>query len=569
MKLPTYIALLFFLAGSLIFTTGSGKTSSSSDQTVTYNIIGLPQNILENVQSRLKASDAKSTDQIEKEIILAIQPYGYFHSEIFQKTVQQGGDEFFQYDVRLGPALHIIQTEIKIIGPGENNKKIQQALKNTPLLKKGAIFTTMDYNKTHALMFSLARSNGYINAEMIRHEVYVNLEKNEATVFLTLNTGLLFYFGPITFSSSPYNISFLERFVPFRERQVYSPDAVKNLQENLLNSKYFSSASASPQLDKTASTDEIPVLIDTQAVKSQQYNFGVGYGTNTGARTSIGMDFYRMTDTGHHLSTLLNLSTVTNSIMAKYYIPGEQPYINQYVIGGYYGEFKPQTDDVAFTEKYFAGYETKLNKLWSSSSNINYLHERFSIDDSPYHTTDLIYPSFNLSRLSSNNAFNPEEGSRITLDASTSVPGTEEEFLQSELSGKWIYPPTKNNFVILRGNLGTTYADDYSDKFPLSMRFFAGGYNSVRGYAYESLGPGKYLKVGSAEIQQRIYGQFFTGIFLDEGNASDSLTQPLERGVGIDFIYRTSVGPLSIYIAQASTEPDKPLSIEFNFGANL
>ena len=224
---------------------------------------------------------------------------------------------------------------------------------------------------------------------------------------------------------------------------------------------------------------------------------------------------------------------------------------------------------MAFTEKYFSGYETKLNKLWSSSSNINYLHERFSIDDSSYHTTDLIYPSFNLSRLSSNNAFNPEEGSRITLDASTSVPGTEEEFLQSELSGKWIYPPTKNNFVILRGNLGTTYADDYSDKFPLSMRFFAGGYNSVRGYAYESLGPGKYLKVGSAEIQQRIYGQFFTGIFLDEGNASDSLTQPLERGVGIDFIYRTSVGPLSIYIAQASTEPDKPLSIEFNFGANL
>ncbi len=569
MKPSSYVTLFFILLGSVSFTPSSGKNSSSPTQAVTYDISGLPQNILENVQSRLKASGAKSPDKTEKEIILAIQPYGYFHSEISQKIIHQGGAELNSYDVRLGPPLYIVQTEIKIIGAGENNKKIQQALKSTPLLKIGDIFTTNDYNKIQVFMFNLARNNGYANAEMTRHEVYVNLEKNEATIFLTLNTGPLFYFGPIAFSPSPYNTSFLKHFVPFQERQVYSPNAIKNLQENLLSSKYFSSASVTPQLNKAPSTDEIPILIDTQAVKSQQYNFGVGYGTNTGARTSIGIDFYRMTDTGQHLSTLLNLSTVTNSIMAKYYIPGEQPYINQYVIGGYYGEFKPQTDDVAFTEKYFSGYETKLNTLWSSSSNINYLHERFSIDDSRYHTTDLIYPSVNLTRLSSNNAFNPEEGTRITLNASTSVPGTEEEFLQSEFSGKWIYPPTKNNFVILRGNLGTTYADDYSDKFPLSMRFFAGGYNSVRGYSYESLGPGKYLKVGSVEVQQRIYEQFFTGIFLDEGNASDNLTQPLERGVGIDFIYRTSVGPLSIYIAQASTEPDKPLSIEFNFGANL
>ena len=568
MKISTYITLFFLLIGGLIIvTTSSGKTSEAS-QEVTYQVTGLPKVILENVESRLKASGAQSPENADKEIILAIQPYGYFHAKISHKTTQQNGVRTLSYHVELGLPIYITKTEIKIIGPGENNRNIQKTLKKTHLLKIGNIFTTPAYEKMQVVMFSLAHNSGYAKAEMIRHEVYVNLEKNQATVFLTLNTGPLYYYGPVNFSPSPYNISFLKRFVPFEEGQIYSPTAIQNLQENFLNSKYFSSATVNPKIDQADSEHAVPIAIDTKPVKSQQYNFGVGYGTNTGARTSIGVDLYRVTDTGQHFSALLNLSEINTSVTTKYYIPGPQPYMNQYVIGAYLGEFRPKAGD-AYTRQIFTGYETKLNSLWSISSNLNYMHERFSIDDDPYHTTDLTYPSFNLSRLSSDNVINPEKGSRVTLDVSTSVPGTEEEFLQSELSGKWIYPPTKNNFIILRGDVGTTYASDYNNNFPLSMRYFAGGYNSVRGYSYESLGPGKYLKVGSAEIQQRIYDKFYTGVFIDEGTASNNISEPLERGIGIDFIYRTSVGPISVDIAQASTSPGKPLSIEFNFGANL
>lgn len=551
--------------GSLFLAISPAETAPIIPQENTYQITGLPPNILENVQNRLKASGTGLTEKTEKEMILAIQPYGYFHAKI---NIIPNTNSNKHYHVDLGPPMRIQNTEIKIIGAGEGNINIQDALKKNTLLKIGKIFKTPAYNKMQVLMFTLAHNNGYVKAEMIRHEVYVNLEKNQATVYLTLNTGPLFYFGTTTFSPSPYNTEFLNRFVPFKDGQIYSPTTVQKLQESFLNSKYFSSASVTPKIDQANTNDMIPVMIDTEAVKSQQYNFGVGYGTNTGARTSIGVDLYRVTDTGQHFSTLMNFSEINTNITTKYYIPGQRPDINQYVLGTYLGEFRPETGR-AYTKQVFTGYETKFNDLWSSSSYLNFMHERFMLDDDPYRTTDLVYPSFNISRLSSDNAINPEKGSRVTLDTSVGVPGSEEEFLQSELSAKWIYPPTKNSFLILRGNLGTTYANDYLEKFPLSMRFFAGGYNSVRGYSYQSLGPGKYLKVGSAEIQQRIYDQFYTGVFIDEGNASNSVTQPLERGIGLDFIYRTSVGPLSIDIAQASTTPGKPLSVEFNFGANL
>lgn len=562
MKLSSSLTLILSIC-CLLFTTISAKATPEDTQENSYQISGLPPNIQENVENRLKAAGPLPVERTEKEIILAIQPYGYFYPKIMLNMNKK-----HHYHVDLGPPMIIARTEIKIIGPGEKNHTIQEALKKRTVLKIGKIFKTPDYNKMQVLMFNLAHNHGYIKAEMVRHEVYINLEKNEASVYLTLNTGPLFYFGPTTFSPSPYNTNFLNRFLPFKQDEVYSPVAIQKLQESFLNSKYFSSASVNPNIDQAEDDDKVPVTIETEAVKSQQYAFGVGYGTNTGARTSIGVDLYRVTDTGQHFSTLMNLSETNTSMTTKYYIPGERPDINQYVIGTYLGEFRPDAGR-AYTKQIFTGYETKLNDLWSSSSNLNFMHERFLLDNSSYHTTDLLYPSFNISRLSSDNPINPEKGSRITLDTSIGIPGSEEEFLQSQLSTKWIYPPTKNSFLILRGNLGATYASDYNEQFPLSMRFFAGGYNSVRGYSYQSLGPGKYLKVGSAEIQQRVYDQFYAGIFVDEGNASNTVTQPMERGIGLDFIYRTSVGPLSIDVAQANTSPGKPLSVEFNFGANL
>lgn len=561
-KLNYILLMLVFILGSNI--AHATSTSENSD----YKITGLPEVMLKNTEERLKISEAQSSDKIEKEIILAIQPYGYFHAKITPIVTQKKQETITTYHVNLGPPVRVIKREINIIGEGEKDASIINKTQSAKILNVGNVFATPNYNNLQSFLFKILYNNGYIQATMTRHEVYVNLEKNEASIYITFETGKKFYYGPISFSPSPYNTDFLKRFVPFQQGQTYSSASVGQLQEKLSGSKYFSSSTVTPQTDKIIQNNQVPILIDTTAVKSQQYNFGVGYGTNTGARTSIGMDLYRITDTGQHLSALLNLSTVTTSVTTKYYIPGERPTIDQYVEGFYLGRFTPKAG-TAYTRQFSSGYETKLNSLWSSSINLNYLHERFSIDNDPYTTTDLIYSSYNLSRLSSNNPINPTNGTRVTLDVAGSPADIDDEFLKSELTAKWIYPATRNNFIILRGDIGTIYADNYSEQFPLSMRFFAGGYNSVRGYSYQSLGPGKYLKVGSAEIQQRVYDQFYVGLFVDEGNASDCVTQPMERGIGLDFVYRTSVGPISIDVAQANTEPGKPLSFEFNFGANL
>jgi len=95
----------------------------------------------------------------------------------------------------------------------------------------------------------------------------------------------------------------------------------------------------------------------------------------------------------------------------------------------------------------------------------------------------------------------------------------------------------------------------------LADRFFAGGDRSVRGYAYQSLGPtndlgevigGKHLLVGSAELEKRFLKNWGAAVFYDIGNAFNNLgNYDLAQGAGIGLRYFTPVGPARLDVARA------------------
>lgn len=567
------------------------KTSPATQQEITYHLIGLNQEQLKNTQERLRImrkhfpneldpSDINDVvTQADKEIALALQPYGYFHpkithsikSQTSKSLLSKQAHQFWQlnYNIEVGPPVLINKVNIEITGDGKNNAALNTVINQHPL-KVNTNFTSKNYNATQSLLFTTAHSAGYLEASMTRHEIQINLEKNQANIFFTLDTGPRFHYGPVSFSKTPYSTDFLRKFIHFKQGETYSPSALQDLQTDLSSTKYFSSVAVLPNIKKAkkSDNDQVPIEIKTQAVKSQQYKLGVGYGTNTGPRTSIGVDLFRVTDTGQHLSAMLNISEVSTGISSKYYIPASNPAINQYTIGANLGQFKPDAGD-AFYRKLSVGYETILGGIWHSSSDLNFLHERFSINDDPYNTADLLYPSFHLTRIKADNPINPSNGTRLTLDTAFSSPGSTTDFAKAEVGGKLIYPTSQYNFLILRGEFGALTANDYDNKFPLTLRYFAGGINSIRGYTYQSIGPGRFKKIISTEFDQKIIGDFYTGVFIDAGTASDDINEPLQRGIGVAFIYRTSVGPINFNIAQANTDPDKPLRIEFSFGANL
>jgi translocation and assembly module TamA len=112
--------------------------------------------------------------------------------------------------------------------------------------------------------------------------------------------------------------------------------------------------------------------------------------------------------------------------------------------------------------------------------------------------------------------------------------------------------------LISAGAMGGATLDD----IPANWRFYAGGGGSVRGYAYNSLGPigpfgavigGRSLIQASAELRVKVTDTIGVVPFFDAGNAYASsfpnFSAPLYKAVGIGLRYYTAIGPIRADVA--------------------
>jgi translocation and assembly module TamA len=96
------------------------------------------------------------------------------------------------------------------------------------------------------------------------------------------------------------------------------------------------------------------------------------------------------------------------------------------------------------------------------------------------------------------------------------------------------------------------------DGIPSTLLFRTGGDNTVRGYAFDSLGvqdgdavvPGRYYAVANVDAIRWIGESWGVAAFVDAGNAIDSLTAVhLALGYGLGARVRTPLGPFRLDVA--------------------
>jgi translocation and assembly module TamA len=139
-------------------------------------------------------------------------------------------------------------------------------------------------------------------------------------------------------------------------------------------------------------------------------------------------------------------------------------------------------------------------------------------------------------------------------------------FLQLYGNTKWVFGLWSGGRLLTRAEAGVTLIDEL-DTLPASVRFFAGGDVSVRGYAYNSLGPtdllgavvgGSNLLVGSIELDQKISTNWSIAAFVDSGNAYDDLGDfDPATGIGVGLRWYSPLGPIRIDVA-VPLEKDAP-----------
>ena len=133
----------------------------------------------------------------------------------------------------------------------------------------------------------------------------------------------------------------------------------------------------------------------------------------------------------------------------------------------------------------------------------------------------------------------------------------------------------------MRGEAGHTFTDELL-ALPPSLRYYAGGDRSVRGYGWREIGPRIRNSVGdtyalgaqnvvtaSIEYERYFKGPWGAAVFVDSGSAFDGKSPDMHTGVGIGLRWRSPVGPVRIDIARGLKSPDSPFTLHLNIGADL
>jgi translocation and assembly module TamA len=540
---------------------------------VMYQIQGLNQDLASTVRSQLDQSlkilKHSSSTEIQlwyqhsiSAIKQTLEAYGYFKPSIEHTLKKIDGHWNVNYQISVGPLLKITTLDILV----ENTKqdpKIIKLIADFPL-HAGDPFSSKVYENAKQNLLIKVISAGYLSAYFSKHTILINRQAYTAKFILILNPGPRYYFGPITFKQSILNDNLLKRYLPFKVGDPYSSIQLLKLQEDLNNSGYFQNIST-PDLQINKKNQNLPIIFALTPRPSQQYTAGIGYGTDTGMRGTLGLESRYLNKSGHRLSIVSQLSKIQNSFQTTYTIPGKHPNSDSYNIN--FSVTRKKLTQVTSTTQQLGASSLSKWKGWQRNLFLNYQVEHFNYLNQPTTNSYLLTPGINLSYSTFDNLLFSLHGYQFNfrLQGADQNFLSATSFLQTELSGKYIISWNNNSRLLFREDVGYTLTSNLAN-FPSSLLFYAGGSQSVRGYAYQSLGPGRYLMVGSVEYQYRIINNFYAAIFFDLGNAVNNFPINLQKGTGLGLVWASPLGPIEFTAGKALDIPGHPIRFQFIMG---
>lgn len=139
----------------------------------------------------------------------------------------------------------------------------------------------------------------------------------------------------------------------------------------------------------------------------------------------------------------------------------------------------------------------------------------------------------------------------------------------------WIRTLEDKHRFVARGNVGWIETNSFS-RVPPSLRFFAGGDRSIRGYKFRSISPrddeGKLtgaskLLTGSLEYQYNFTGRWWGAVFVDTGDAVNNLKiNDLKTGAGVGIRWASPVGPVKFDFAVPVNDSERRNDLQFYIG---
>jgi translocation and assembly module TamA len=513
----------------------------------------------------------------------ALEPYGYYDAEVESTVARDAGGVVVTLTVTAGDPVRLSASDIVMEGPGRDDAQVGAALRAF----EPRVGERLDHRLYEASKLAVQRrllERGYFDADLAEHRIDVERRLREARLRLRWQSGVRYRFGQVIFEGSQLRTGLLEKTIPFEPGKPYRQRELLELHQRLTDLDYFGFIDVRPDTD-AAEGDQVPIRVALTPGKRSIYTAGLSYGTDSGAGVQLGLERRWVNDRGHKFGVQLDWAQRRESLAATYRIPAFAWAEGWYAFGA--NRRDEESDSVRSRITELVAQRTGRVHGWNLALGLNLRNEAFEIGTQPRDAPDsvllgerrLVYPSLSAERKVMDDALYPRRGFSLRGEfrlGSTAI-GSQTDFGQFLFDAKLIRGFGENQRLLFRGQFGRTFTDEFAE-LPPSLRFFAGGDRSIRGYGYQEIGPrlgeevigGKHLLTGSAEFERMFSSRWGAAVFVDAGDAYSSRDSfRLRSGVGAGVRWRSPVGLVRIDLAHGLDDADSALQLHINIGPDL
>ncbi len=512
----------------------------------------------------------------------AAQALGYYQAQIDTEVKPASeADRSPQLIITIDPGepIRLRNVTVRIEGPASEMKAFR--VPDSKALRAGEQLNHGRYEDAKRLIQNQASRYGFFSGRFSRQRLAVDPQAGVADIELVYQSGPRYRLGAVTFGGdTPLDDDLLQRMVSFKPGTPYDSELIAELNNDLQSSGYFEGVrvDAAPT---AAVGEEVPVDVRLETRKPRTMGLGLGFSTDVGPRGKANWTRHWVNPQGHSYGWETELSAPRQNVGLWYDIPLYPPLTDKLrFAGGYQNEELAGTDTLSKLLTVGPEWHSKLPSGWQRVISLKYQREEYRLgDDSGL--SNLLMPGVSYSYLRSDNRIDPHNGYRLQFDVQAAKEGlvSDTNLLHGNVLLKGLTTLGHNHRFLGRVQFGGSATNGYKNNIiPPSLRFFAGGDQSVRGYDYQTLSPknsdgdrigGRYLVAGSVEYQYSLTEKWRLATFVDQGNSFNNLELPsLKTGVGFGVRWVSPVGPLRLDLAKA-LDDDGGIRLHFSMGPEL
>jgi translocation and assembly module TamA len=507
---------------------------------------------------------------------LLLETEGYFNAEVHvARSTNAGGATRVHVGVVPGVRTVIRSWSVDVEGDlqkaaqaGDEDAVVElAALRRRWPLKQDEPFRQVAWSDAKNVTLARLRAEGYPAATWVATHATVDATGNSVQLHVVADSGPLFHLGAISVEGlQRYDEKSVRRLTTFHPGEPYNEQLLLDYQERLQKVGLFEGAIVEIDPDPKKA-DAAPVAIRVKELPLQTSTVGVGYSANTGPRLTLEhvhrKVFGQPWVAKNKFELGPSLKSWTGELTSH---PQEGLYRN--LLSGTAERLRsadevrqswsarvgrtqdtPRIERLYFAELTHSRLETAAGTVDSDAASLNYHWTLRRVDS-------VLLPTKGVT-LSVQGAGGYARGREINEDGITNGQGP---FTRAYSRLTWYQPLPGNWYATVRTEAGEVFAHDRVG-VPDTLLFRAGGDESVRGYAYRTLGPvvdgvvtsGRMLWTGSAEIARPMFKDkpaYWWAAFIDAGNSANRWSElDPAVGYGVGVRWRSPVGPLKLDLA--------------------